>query len=299
MRLRENILLIGKVLLTAPDPMNSTHSTHLAPYYSSTSLDSLLKWLIDLSNTILAADAGNSDAKKVIENFVEWTDDLWRAQEELFNLAIEKRSQFTFDIIHWISQIVKIMLALCNAPACDARARKKLIDHADKLVRVLTRIPINQNCLEFCENWGLGGQLFEIASEALSREIPDISERASGALLDWGFREASQPTGRAIIEHAIEGSVPLALALGEANELKAHITLRLQRVQNPDRAFLDRVARNLRRTAATLRVNEFELSAIQRALQSANPEETRALLNDIANILSPETADEPLDLHCF
>lgn len=291
-RINDNILLIANMLLSVSDPMNSTHSSCLGSYYSTTRHDSFHMWFVDLSNGILNADADNKDAKNVIRNLIGWTDEIWRVQRDLFKLSIEKRSQFTFDLIHWVTQIAKCLLAVCNAPACDERSKKALIDNALKLVGVLTRWSADNNALEFCERWGLSGQIFEIAWEAHIRDVPDVMTSARGALLDLGFREISEPTVLGILEHTLEGCAALSLATHDADMLKAQVAGRLQQVQNPDQGFLDTVARRLRKIGGTLQVNQFELSAIKQVLQSTNPDEAETLLNDIANILSPNTVGE-------
>src|SRR3546814_11974067 len=97
----------------------SVHSTYLAPYYSATSQQGLTVRLSQLVNAVADAPAGDVNARQVIDNFEEWADGMYQTEKELLLHAIEKRSQFTFDMIHWIPAVTTLMIAVSNAADCD------------------------------------------------------------------------------------------------------------------------------------------------------------------------------------
>jgi hypothetical protein len=103
-----------------PDaPLQNIHSTFLAPYYSLTSNETLGFWLTTLCNAVIEASAADANAKTVVCNIEIWSKDLHRTQKPLMLLAIEKRSHFTFDMLHWIKHITKLLTAVALAPSAD------------------------------------------------------------------------------------------------------------------------------------------------------------------------------------
>jgi len=130
-KLKKNMLMITNLFLSIPEPPHSNiHSTFLGPYYSSTSSEALGDRLRRLVNNLLEADASDETAKTIIRNITIWAEEIIKTEKELLLLAIEKRSHFTFDIIHWLTHISKLLLALSNAPACGEHAKEELQKHA-------------------------------------------------------------------------------------------------------------------------------------------------------------------------
>ncbi len=119
-KVRDDVKLIAEMHLKTPDaPLTSIHSASLAPYYSGTSNDTLMSWLTDLTNALSKAEPSDKVAQRVVGHIAEWADGLYQTEKELLLLAIEKRSQFTFDLVHWIVHITKLLLALSCANVCD------------------------------------------------------------------------------------------------------------------------------------------------------------------------------------
>src|SRR5262249_19630595 len=114
---------------------------YLAPYYSLTKTQTLGAKLTHLANALVKAPAGDKDAADIIRNVEQWAEELYRTEKELLLPAIEKRSSFTFDMIHWIAHVTKLLVAISQAPACDEYLKKEITKHASWLISELSWIP--------------------------------------------------------------------------------------------------------------------------------------------------------------
>jgi hypothetical protein len=65
----------------------------------------------------------------------------------------------------------------------------------------------------------------------------------------------------------------------------------------PDQEQRDHAARGIREKATGFGVREYTLSRLEYAMNQIEPVRMRPLLEEIANTLSPGTADEPVDPH--
>ena len=79
--------------------------------------------------------------------------------------------------------------------------------------------------------------------------------------------------------------------------LKQVISKALAGEDTPDQEQRDRAARGIREKAAALRVREYALSRLEHTMNQIDPERMRPVLVEIANLLSPDTADEPVHIH--
>jgi hypothetical protein len=155
-KVRANVALIVRMFLNVPNtPLASMHSAYLAPYYSLTTTQSLGAWLADLANALTKAEANNQDASTVIRNIEQWAENLYRTEKEALLIAIEKRSHFTFDVIHWIAHVTKLLVFLSRAPAANDRVKQELPRHALWLIGVLSWIPNDKDTTAFVETFGV------------------------------------------------------------------------------------------------------------------------------------------------
>jgi hypothetical protein len=300
--IRASVTMVAKLFLNVPDsPLEPIHSTYLGPYYSGTNAQSLLYMLGNLANAISDKPADDEDAKTVINNIERWADGLYSTEKELLLLAIEKRSSFTFDIINWIKTVAEILMAISNADACDDRVKQKLQEHALWIICTLSWIPKDKDTVAFVESYKLTETLFEAAMEGHSRGCPDISEKMQGYLLDWGFRAGRHHIGRALLERSIYGLATLALTTDSSNPdaLKEQVNNILGQPDTPDQEMKDRSARKVRRTAATLYRDGHSHSRIECQMRRVETATMQALLNELADLISPNTADEPVDTGFF
>ena len=225
--IRGSMKLVAKLFMTLPDtPLENIHGTYLAPYYSATSAQGLTVRLSQLVNTVADAPAGDADAGQVIRNFEEWADGIYETEKELLLHAIEKRSHFTFDMIHWVTSVTAMLIALSNAAACAEHTRDELRKHAGWLIVVLSWVPDDKETVKFIENFGMTETLFESAVDARGRGCPELADDIAGMLLSWMFKAGRYQTGWAILERSVYGVATLALLADDAGtvtQLKAEI----------------------------------------------------------------------------
>lgn len=194
--IRGDVSLVAKLFLKLPDtPLSSIHSSYLAPYYSGTSAATLRTWLTELVNTLANTKADNEAAQRVIRNIEQWANDLYRTEKEIFLAAIEKRSHFTFDIVHWIGHVTKLLLAASNAPACNDHTRDELRKSALWLISVLSWVPDDKEAVAFVENYGMTETFFDAAMDARYRDCDKVAKQASDLLLSWAFKAGKYETG--------------------------------------------------------------------------------------------------------
>jgi hypothetical protein len=296
--IRDSVTMIAKLFLNVPDTsLGQMHNMYLGPYYSSTTSQSLLYMLGELANAISDKDAEDEDAKKVIKNIEIWAEDLYSTEKEILLLAIEKRSSFTFDIINWIETVADILMQISNADVCDDIVNEKLQEHAHWIICTFSFIPKDKNTVAFVASYNLTETLFEAAMKGYSRGSIDISSSMQRCLLDWGFKAGKHQIGWAILEYSIYGLATLALTIDSSNPegLKKQIKDIMSKPDTPDQKTKDSAAREVRSTAATLYRNGHFNSQIEYQMRKVDMEKMQLLLNELADLISPNTADEPVD----
>ena len=293
--LQKNVSLTAKLLLQIPDvPLVNMHSTYLTPYYSGVSTEALRSKLTELVNNLLAAETSNDTAKRIIRNIEKWADGLYRTEKELLLLAIEKKSHFTFGMIHWIAHVTKLLLAVSNAGACDKNTREKLQKHALWLISTLSFIPDDKESVAFIESFNMTETLFDVALDAQKSDCTECAEQARKMLLNWGFKAGAYPTGRGILEKSFYGLATLAMlreSQQEIDRLKSDVASYLDRQKSLDQDERNRTARDIRERAATLYQESHGLSRIDYVMSQLDHNALRILLEDLANLLSPRTAN--------
>lgn len=294
--IRGDVRLVAKMFLAVPDtPLSNIHSAHLAPYYSGTSTETLQAWLTELVNALVKAKADNQTAQDVIRHIEQWSDGIYKEEKELLLAAIEKRSHFTFDMVHWIAHITKLLLTVSNAPACSDHTRDELRRNALWLISVLSWVPDDKEAVSFLENFQMTETLFAAAVDAHNRECSEVSERVRDLLLAWAFKAGKYETGWAILERACYGLATLDVVRGlDRSVLLRVIAERLAKEGAPNQAIRDRTAREIRGRAATLHRNRHTYSRIEYAMGKSDESTMRPFLEEIANLLSPGTANDPV-----
>jgi hypothetical protein len=139
--------------------------------------------------------------------------------------------------------------------------------------------------------------LFQIALEAKRRECTDIFERARDMLLRCAVRAGRQDSGWSILERGMCGLATLALSgnVDKLDDLKAGLQKALEEDEAPDQKLRDRAARELRRRSVSLfNQDRFTVAVIEQVMNRVDRESLGSLLREIANLLSPDTADEPI-----
>jgi len=82
----------------------------------------------------------------------------------------------------------------------------------------------------------------------------------------------------------------------EIKNLKFEINKRLSESNTPNQEIRDRTARNIRRRAATLFRRGHWSSSIEIEMDKTDHDKMRPLLEELANLLSPNTKDDPVNL---
>jgi len=210
--IRSSMSFIAKVFLAVPDtPLMNTHSTFLGPYYSATSSLPLSAQLVGLVNAVAKAKADDEHARQVIHNIEQWADGLYRTEKEILLEAVKRRSQFTFDMIHWISHVTGVLIFVSNAPACNKRTKDELREHALWLISVLSFVPDDIETIKFIENFQMTETLFEAALDAHRCDCPDMAANIADLLVSWMFKGGRFHSGWGILERSMYGLAVLAL----------------------------------------------------------------------------------------
>ncbi len=291
-KVHQDVSLVVKSFLKIPDtPLSSSHSTFLGPYYASVSMNSLCKRLAELVNRISQAAPEDADAHRVVQNIEQWADRICHTEKDLLLVAITEKSHFTFDMIHWITDVTDILLATSNAPACDQYTRDKLREHAYRLISTLNWIPDNEGTVTFVEHFRMTETLFGAAIDAHNRGCNEIAEKIGEILLSWAFKGGKYQTGWGILERGLYGVAVFAQMRGEEQTagLMPAIEFHLSGKSAPEQEIRDLAARNIRERAITLFRKGHRSSHIEMAMAEANHEKLRLLLEEIAGLLSPDT----------
>lgn len=303
-QIRSAIEQVTKLFLgTVPnDQFMSAHSSYLAPYYSLTKTGTFGEWLTRLANELSEADKDDKNAQRVIRHVKEWSDQLYRPEKDVLLAAIEKRSQFTFDSVHWIAQVTKALTAIARAAAADDHTAKEIEKNATWLLSVLSWIPDDREAVKFAENYGVTDQLFEVAIATENLGSAKVAHSARELLLDWSIKVGKdQPFSfekglRALALSTFFGDEFAKSA--DVTWLKAELRKALAKA-SLDQGVVDNTARQLRTTAASFRRRDFPTSRLGFVMQEVDSTKLKNLLEEIANIISPGTASEEVEIDTF
>ena len=189
---------------------------------------------------------------------------------------------------------------MSQAPATDDYAKEQLQNHASWLISVLSWIPDDKDAIRFIKNFGVTELLFEVALEAMAQESDEVSMRAQNVLLSWAFKAGRHDAHWGVLERSMCALATLALWKDEIALiawLKAELESRLNTQEAPVQEMRDAAARELRRHAVTSYRPEFKLSRIHQAMRQIDQTKMQPLLQEIADLLSPDTGGEPINVY--
>lgn len=287
--IRRHVTVVAKLFLNVTDtPLSNTHSSFIGPYYSSTSIQSLRARLTALVNALSDAQPDNADAQSVIRNIEQWADGLYETEKDLLLTAIKAKSHFTFDMIHWITGVTEILLAVSNAPTCHGHNQQKIRKHARWLIATLTWIPDDEDTVKFIENFQLTETLFKAVMNARDRGYDEIAEEIGEILLSWTFKAGRYRTGWGILERGLCGLTVFALMDGneQVSALKTAVVVHMSGEHTPVQEIRDRAATEILKRAETLYSQGHWTSSIDMAIAQADHQKLRPLLEEIAGLLS-------------
>lgn len=287
---RDDVKLIAEVYLKIPDAsLTSIHSASLAPYYSGTSNDTLMSWLTDLTNALSKAEPSDEVAQRVIGHIAEWSDGIYQTEKELLLLAIDKKSQFTFDLVHWVVHITKLLLAVSCADVCGDHDRDKLRRSAHWLIYVLSWIPDNEETIKYIETYRIADNIFASTVDAHKRGCDTEALEVRDLLLSWTYKVGKYQTGWASLEKACCGLACLNLILELPDEkLFSDIDTYLTKEDAPSFDIRSRTASDLHEEADKYR-SGYAHDDIDIAMARVDQAKLRVLLHGVAAHLCPET----------
>ena len=193
--------------------------------------------------------------------------------------------------------MTNVLLVVSNSPATDDRTKRELQKHAGWHISVLSWIPDYEEAISFVETYQVTELLFEAALDAVGRESDEVSKITRELLISWAFKAGRYQIAGAILQRSMCALAALALWKEDRDFvpwLRAELSIRLGQPGAPDQELRDRAARELRELAATQRRREFEFRRMEHAMGEIEPGKLRPLLSEIANLLSPGTANEPV-----
>lgn len=291
---RTAVTQIADMFMDTADPsLISTHSTFLAPYYSSTTAQSFRSQLTTLANAVLNAEAENGDATRVLRHVREWSEGLYVSYRKLIQKAVTKRSGFAFDILTWGFGIFEVLLALSNAAAATDHDRKELRKNALWLLSSISFLPTDAEAVAFVETSRVTEGLFEALHHSLTRGCDDIADQVRDLFLWWTVHAGANDSGWGILGLGLQGLVAATLLQGEQgspDDLKRRILEKLAKPDGPATDLRQRAARQLRAEADNWHDQDYECSGIKRALSSTDRTSKRALLIEVADLLDPTAA---------
>lgn len=286
---RYDVKLIAEIYLKIPDtPLTREHNKSLAPYYG-TSNDTLIAWFTDLANALSNAEPGDEAAQRVVSHIEKWGDRLYQTEKELLLLAIEKRSQLTLDLIHWIVHITKLLLAVSCSDVCDVHHRDKLRKSAIWLISVFSWVPDDEETIKYIETYRIADNIFESAVDAHKRGCDIEALEIRSLLLSWTRKAGKYQTGWASLESACCGLACLNLILELPDEkLFTDIDTYISKDDASNFDIRSRAASELHEEADKYR-SGYGHSNIDMAMVHANQSRLSILLHGIADHLCPET----------
>ena len=289
----KNVESVALVVLSLPDDrIFSIQGGCLGPYYSLLPEGSFLRKLITLRNQVVDAPDNDEAAQTVIYNIRHWADGVQSSQKKLLCLSIKNGSLFTNDLIRWISHVVKILLDLSNADACDDRTGRQLRNAAKHLTFVLDWVPDDEDSVKHVAQFKLTDVLFEIALHAHNVSHAEFSIEIDRILVSWAFKGGRYQTGWGVLQHSIFALSTLAMVRGggvHCQELMDKLADRIGRESNIDQDLLNQAASAIRQKATTPWVACSTDSSIETEMRCTDRELLSKLLDQIACLLSPDT----------
>ena len=288
-RVRDDVKLIAKTHLMMPDtPLISIHSTSLASFYSRISNDTLLSQLTKLVDALSEAESSDKAAQRVIRHMVDWAEGLYQGEKELLLVAIEKKSNFTLDLILWVGDVTKLLLAVSCTNACDVHNAKKLQKSALWLIYVFSFIPDKEETIKYIETYQIADNIFKSSVDAHNRGCDNEALEIRKLLLSWTFKAGKYQTGWATLEKACCGLACLNLIFELTDEnLINDIDIYLSKEDAPNFDIRSRTASALHEEAEKYRTGN-GYDAIDIAMSRVDQARLRVLLHRIADYLYPE-----------
>lgn len=283
-----SVKMVTTVALDQPsNGFKSVASYVLAPYFSyqDTSLGSRLT---HLANALLNCSAEDEKAKKCIAILHEWAERTQPIAKHILILAIEKRSKFTYDILHWIGSTVEVLLAAASAPVSNEYCGSELKKLAKRWSLALIGMPHDAESIDCASTWSATSVMFEIACAAKKWKSEEVYETAQQLLLRCALRPERRANAWHDVEEAILASVAVALKSPDdpdGSAFVARLKKALQADHLPPAELLNGAAQGLMRCIDDYDKDHLRRKGWDHILKAFDPEKRRQLLTDVANLL--------------
>lgn len=288
-----SVIGMTKIVLASSHARQAPFGSPLDSYFSG-----VPRKLGELTNVLLKADVGDEHAQQVARNVEEWAEELHRPIKDLLLLSVEKQSIFTIILIQFVHSVTEALLAMASAECCRDYERDELRKHALWLVSVFSWLPTEPDPALHVHNLSFIEYLLRIARAARQWGGDDVLEEVRKRLLTWSIAVSLDQWD--VLENGIYALAAIAVAQGEGepDRLLRDLQAKLNEAY-VGKDTRNHVARELRAKAENLRERQFETNVIQLALTSVDREQIKALLRSAADILSPDTRDEPIRSQIF
>lgn len=275
-----------KFMLEIPAQHNLfTNISMLTSYF-----DTLNEFYIDAFNNVIEGNVIRNQSEVFFIKLFKWADVVNSEYRHILLLAIKKKSQFALQLIFWLESLIKVLMAIASSEFVHDRAAVE--NRIVSLIRELN-LPTDIESVKFTGSFSVESCLLELGDDAGRHELKSAYDKIDSLLWRWALEAGQHQCGWATLEKSLKALMMLAInsPYASIDVLIDRIGIAQEQNQLPERVYLDRTARELRR----LSDDEFEKYGhdyLTQSIRHANHKAVREALRKIANKISPDTTDD-------
>lgn len=291
-KLQKNVEIVTTSVVIVPvEPPGIMHSHLLQSYYSWTSDQSLLNRLVRLVNILSDRCDVIADSRRVIHNIERWADGMHLSNKDILLVAINTRSNFTHDMIRWITGLTQLFIDVSNTQDCDKENKKKFQDHACRMIRNFTWIPCDKESVFFVEVFEFTEKLFNAAINAHRSGCEDVVNTVESVLTSWSFNGGKHRNEQGVFHKGLYFGSLIAVLRGDeyASKYINSIKTELSSESAPSLDFRITTAQKVEVAANRPPTVVYPGSTIESALTEINQCNLRNVLNEVSSALSNTT----------
>ncbi|MDD2906912.1 MAG: hypothetical protein PHH41_07595 [Sulfurimonas sp.] len=185
-------------------------------YFENTYYSMFSNELINFTNNLMNEnfdDINQQNFIKIIENIEKWSDSIRWENRELFKLALEHNSNFVHQLIDFISNVSRSLMALSTLEIVDKTLSLKLQDNAQGLISIFSLIREDENTINLLEMVYFTDTIFKLAVDSHKYGLTDITHEVRKILLSVGFRGQKVDDQNRILAKALGGSIYINILL--------------------------------------------------------------------------------------
>lgn len=190
--------------------------------------------LINFTNSLINQEFNENKQTfiKIIKHIEKWSDNIRWENRELFKLALEHNSSFVHQLINFISNVSRCLMALSTLELIDNKLSSKLSGNAQDLISIFTFIKEDKNTIMLLEMASFTDTIFKLAVDSYNCDLIDITFEIRDILLSVGFRGQKVDDQNRVLAKALGGSIYINILLKKScdellivikNELDNHI----------------------------------------------------------------------------